>query len=156
LAGRLISASSVSSALKRSQQSGAWQRGLAAGVLDCEAHGSRRATRRNAAIAALGHMNRDPNHRDKTHEQYRQRPFTLVIKKNQNSWYVAIYLPLREKTGHYSRRSRTFASESEAKRFAAVRIAAGAEVSAGTINPFAPKRVVGPSEIERWLSEGPG
>jgi hypothetical protein len=79
-----------------------------------------------------------------------------VIKKNKNTWYVAIYVSQQGKAGHYSRRSRTFASESEAKRFAAARMAAGAEVSAGTLNPFAPKRIVGPAEIESWLSEETG
>jgi hypothetical protein len=76
-----------------------------------------------------------------------------VIKKIKNTWYVAIYVARQEGAGHYSRRSRTFVSESEAKRFAAARIAAGAQVSAGTLNPFTPKRIVGPSEIESWLSE---
>jgi hypothetical protein len=79
-----------------------------------------------------------------------------VIKKNPNTWYVSIYVPDQEKTGHYTRRSRSFANESEARRFAAVKIAAGVEVSAGTLNPFSPKRVIGPSEIESWLSEGTG
>ena len=74
-------------------------------------------------------------------------------KKIANTWYVSIYIPHQEKTGHYSRRSRSFANESEAKRFAAGKIAAGVEVSAGTLNPFVPKRIVGPSEIEGWLSE---
>jgi hypothetical protein len=101
-------------------------------------------------------MNQEPNRRDKTHEQYRQRLPALVIKKIPNTWYVAIYVSHREKAGNYSRRSRSFASESEAKRFAAAKIAAGAEVSAGTLNPFAPKRIVGPSEIESWLSEETG
>jgi hypothetical protein len=76
-----------------------------------------------------------------------------VIKKILNTWYVSIYIPRQEKNGNYTRRSRTFASESDAKQFAAAKIAAGAEVSAGTLNPFAPKRTVGPSEIESWLSE---
>jgi hypothetical protein len=58
-----------------------------------------------------------------------------------------------EKTGHYSRRTQSFASEAEAKRFAAARIAEGVEVSAGTLNPVSPKRVLGPSEIEQWLAE---
>jgi hypothetical protein len=79
-----------------------------------------------------------------------------VIKKNPNTWYVSIHVPHQEKTGHYSRHSRTFASESEARRFAAVKIAAGVEVSAGTLNPVSPKKVVGPSEIESWLSEETG
>jgi hypothetical protein len=98
-------------------------------------------------------MNREPNRRDKTHEQYRQRLLALVIKKIPNTWYVAVYVSHREKAGRYSRRSQTFASESEAKRFAAAKTAAGAVITAGTLNPFAPKRVVGPSEIESWLSE---
>jgi hypothetical protein len=76
-----------------------------------------------------------------------------VIKKIPHTWYVSIYVPHQEKTGHYSRRSRTFASESEAKQFAGAKIAAGVNVSAGTLNPVAPKKIVGPSEIEKWLSE---
>ena len=77
----------------------------------------------------------------------------VVIKKVRNTWYVSIYLPDHQKTGHYSRRSETFAGESEAKQFAAAKIAAGSEVSAGTLNPVSPKRIVRPSEIEKWLSE---
>ena len=75
-----------------------------------------------------------------------------MIKINPHIWYVSLYVP-QEKNGRYVRRSRTFASESEAKRFAAARIAAGEDVSAGTLNPFVPKRVIGPSEIESWLAE---
>jgi hypothetical protein len=100
-------------------------------------------------------LNREPNRRDKLTSKIGRLP-ALVIKKSQNTWYVAIYVTSREKAGNYSRRSRTFASESEAKRFAAARMAAGAEVSAGTLNPFSPKRIVGPSEIESWLAEEPG
>jgi hypothetical protein len=32
-------------------------------------------------------------------------------------------------------------------------MAEGIEVSAGTINPVMPKRIVGPAEIRQWLSE---
>ncbi len=78
----------------------------------------------------------------------------MAVKKTLNTWYVSIYVPTKEKNGHYSRRSQTFACESDAKRFAAAKIAAGAEVSAGTLNPVVPKRIVGPSQIEAWLSEG--
>jgi hypothetical protein len=76
-----------------------------------------------------------------------------VIKTDLKTWYVSIHLPDAQKTGHYSRRSETFASESEAKRFAAGKIASGVEISAGTLNPVAPKRIIKPSEIEKWLSE---
>ncbi|SHN74961.1 hypothetical protein [Bradyrhizobium erythrophlei] len=74
----------------------------------------------------------------------------VVIKK---TWYVSIHLPEEQKTGHYSRRSETFANEAEAKQFAASKIAAGTEISAGTLNPVTPKRIIKPSEIEKWLAE---
>jgi hypothetical protein len=32
-------------------------------------------------------------------------------------------------------------------------MAFGTEISAGTLNPVTPKRIVKPSEIEKWLSE---
>lgn len=76
-----------------------------------------------------------------------------MIKKNQSTWYVSVHLPKAQKTGHYSRRSETFASEAEAKKFAASKIAVGTEISAGTLNPVTPKRVIKPSEIEKWVSE---
>jgi hypothetical protein len=77
----------------------------------------------------------------------------VVVKKPSNTWYVSAYIPDKEKTGYYSRRSQSFTSESDAKKFAAAQIAEGMEVSAGTINPVVPKRIVGPSQITRWLSE---
>ena len=77
----------------------------------------------------------------------------MAIKQVSNTWYVSIHLPHQEKTRHYSRRSHTFTSEAEARKFAAARIAEGIEVSAGTINPVVPKRIVGPAEIKQWLSE---
>jgi hypothetical protein len=77
----------------------------------------------------------------------------VAVKQPSNTWYVSIHLPHEEKTGHYSRRSQSFRSESDAKRFAAAKMAEGIEVSAGTINPVMPKRIVGPAEIRRWLSE---
>ena len=77
----------------------------------------------------------------------------MAVKQISNTWYVSIHLPHQEKTGHYSRRSQSFRSESDAKTFAAAKMAAGIEVSAGTINPVAPKRIVGPAEIRQWLAE---
>jgi hypothetical protein len=53
----------------------------------------------------------------------------------------------------YSRRSQSFTNESNAKKFAAAELEAGVGVSAGTINPVVPKRVVAPSHIRKWLSE---
>ena len=76
----------------------------------------------------------------------------MVIKKLPNTWYVSVYIPHKEKTGHHSRRSQAF-ERGDAKKFAATQIAAGIEVSAGTINPVMPKRIVGPSQIKKWLFE---
>ena len=76
-----------------------------------------------------------------------------MSKNSHKTWYVSIHLPEEQKTGHYSRRSETFCSEAEAKRFAASQMAFGTEISAGTLNPVTPKRIVKPSEIEKWLSE---
>ena len=76
-----------------------------------------------------------------------------MTKNDRKTWYVSIHLPDDQKTGHYSRRSETFADESEAKRFAADKIASGVEISAGTLNPVTPKRIIKPSEIEKWISE---
>ena len=78
---------------------------------------------------------------------------SVVTKNDRKTWYVSIHLPQDQKTGHYSRRSETFGSESEAKQFAASKVAAGTEISAGTLNPFTPKRIIKPSEIEKWISE---
>jgi hypothetical protein len=77
----------------------------------------------------------------------------VAVKKPSKTWYVSAYIPDEEKTGYYSRRSQSFTSEGEAKKFAATEVAAGIEVSAGTINPVVPKRIVGPSQIRKWLSE---
>ena len=81
------------------------------------------------------------------------RSWCVAVKQVSNTWYVSIHLPHQEKTGHYSRRSHAFTSESDARKFAARKIAEGVEVSAGTINPVMPKRIVGPAEIKQWLSE---
>jgi hypothetical protein len=79
-----------------------------------------------------------------------------VNKRIPKTWYVATSIPNQEKTGHYSRRSKSFVSESAAKQFAATKVAEGIEVSAGTLNPVLPRRIVGPSEVAKWLSEKTG
>ena len=76
-----------------------------------------------------------------------------MIKRKPNTWYVSIHLPEDQKTGHYSRRSEGFASEAEAKKYAAGQISVGTKISAGTLNPVTPKRVIDPSQIHEWLSE---
>jgi hypothetical protein len=54
------------------------------------------------------------------------------------------------------RSTRTFKSEVDAKLFAMQILAKGWVASAGTINPHQPKRVIGPSQIEKWADPGLG
>lgn len=77
----------------------------------------------------------------------------MAANKSPNTWYVSVYVPREDTGGHYSRHSHTFASEDDAKQFATARLAEGVEVSAGTLNPVTPKRIIGPSRIEQWLEE---
>jgi hypothetical protein len=77
----------------------------------------------------------------------------VLAEKIPNTWYVSVHVPREDTPGHYSRRSQTFTSEEDAKQFAAARLAEGIEVSAGTLNPVSPKRIIGPSQIEEWLEE---
>ncbi|QWG15885.1 hypothetical protein KMZ29_21245 [Bradyrhizobium sediminis] len=69
----------------------------------------------------------------------------------RDTWYVAFRHPngLPEA---YARASRTFATELEAKQFAAERLVDGCDdVTAGTLNPHQPKRIIGSSQLPRWL-----
>ncbi len=77
----------------------------------------------------------------------------MLARKIPNTWYVSVHVPREDTSGHYSRRSQTFTSEEDAKQFATARLAEGVEVSAGTLNPVSPKRIIGPSQIEEWLEE---
>lgn len=65
-------------------------------------------------------------------------------------WYVAIRRP-DDVHGVYVRNSRTFGTELEAKKFARERLEEGCDVSAGTINPFRPKKTIGLAQIASWL-----
>jgi hypothetical protein len=98
-------------------------------------------------------MNRRPKRCDKVETDIDRGWQRVVDKRIVKTWYVSTRIPHREKTGHYSRRSHTFASESDAKKFAAAKVAEGIEVHAGTLNPVVPRRTIGPSEIAKWLAE---
>lgn len=54
------------------------------------------------------------------------------------------------------RSTRTFKSEVDAKLFAMQILAKGWSASAGTLNPYQPKQIVPPSQIERWADPGIG
>lgn len=75
-------------------------------------------------------------------------------------WYVTFGADKAVKTDDSAtgsvRSTRTFKSEVDAKLFAMQILSKGWTASAGTLNPHQPKRIVGPSEIERWADPGPG
>jgi hypothetical protein len=70
-------------------------------------------------------------------------------------WYVAFgpdkTVKADDGTGISTVRStRTFKTEIDAKLFATQILAKGWTASAGTLNPYQPKRIVGPADVERW------
>ena len=78
----------------------------------------------------------------------------LVSSKTPSTgnWYVAFRQP-NEARAPYVRNTKTFETEIEAKQFARERLAEGCDVTAGTINPYTPKKTIGPEQISSWLAE---
>jgi len=74
-----------------------------------------------------------------------------------DTWYVAFGPEKVAQTDDNStgvrRSTRTFKSEVDAKLFAMQIVAKGWSASAGTLNPYQPRQVVGPLEIERWADQ---
>ena len=69
-------------------------------------------------------------------------------------WYVSF--ALRDpNAGHqrFPRQTRTFASEHDAKVFASSLLEQTEDVSAGTINPHQPRRVIAPAAIQSWIGD---
>ncbi len=75
-----------------------------------------------------------------------------------DTWYVSFGRDKMVKTDGATdgavRSTRTFKSEVDAKLFAKQIVAKGWSASAGTLNPYQPKQVVGASQIERWADPG--
>ena len=61
-----------------------------------------------------------------------------------------------DRTSGVAHATRTFKSEVDARLFTMHILAKGWAASAGTINPYQPKRVIGVAEIERWADPGLG
>jgi hypothetical protein len=72
----------------------------------------------------------------------------------RDTWYVS-FEPIKLPTGKraFSRATETFRSELEAKDFARKKLTETQNVSAGTLNPYLPKRVISAAQIELWLEE---
>ncbi|MFB9269662.1 hypothetical protein ACFFWD_42225 [Bradyrhizobium erythrophlei] len=66
-------------------------------------------------------------------------------------WYVS-FAVRDANAGHsrYARQTKTFASEHQAKVFAGTMLDRTDDISAGTINPHMPRRVIAPAAIIDW------
>jgi hypothetical protein len=68
-----------------------------------------------------------------------------------NHWFVSYSVKSNRSPRRYVRVTKTFETEDHARRFAREIAANCLRLTAGTINPHAPKRVVSSAEIEAWL-----
>jgi hypothetical protein len=73
-----------------------------------------------------------------------------------HTWYVTFEVP---RSGTLARRrnprlTRTFETEAEAKEFARAKFEGGLIVTAGTINPYVPRRAIPSASIPAWLELG--
>jgi hypothetical protein len=76
-----------------------------------------------------------------------------MLRKPTSTWFVT-YEPHGRHPGEgQKRKSEKFANEDDAKVFARARLAERPGVTAGTINPHSPKRLIGSAQIVDWLDE---
>jgi hypothetical protein len=68
-------------------------------------------------------------------------------------WYVSYRSNRIPRKSSHQRLTETFLSESDAKMFALARLADSKNITAGTINPHVPKRVIGSNEIVAWVEK---
>ena len=74
--------------------------------------------------------------------------------RSQDSWYVSFEVKrLRSRKRPFARATETFRSELEAKEFAKQKLADTQNITAGTLNPHLPKRLIPPAQLIEWLEE---
>ena len=74
----------------------------------------------------------------------------------KDRWYVAFDVPHSERLADKRaspRATQLFQTETDAKEFARSKFAMGLNVTAGTINPHVPKRLISTQLIHVWLDE---
>jgi hypothetical protein len=81
-----------------------------------------------------------------------------VAKLPRNRWYVSLQAPSEwlpsSSRAPFSRETKSFSTEREAKQFAKAMVLNGFKVSAGTLNPHQPRRrIITASEIDQWIEE---
>lgn len=105
-------------------------------------------------MAAVIHSERPPDNEGETLARAQRYP----AMTQPDIWYVA-FGPSKgdeDAVKGVARATRTFKSEVDAKLFAMQILAKGWSASAGTLNPYQPKRVIGAAEVERWADPGLG
>ena len=75
----------------------------------------------------------------------------LMANKSQDTWYVSFERPWGKR--EHARATATFRSEVAAKKFARAKLAETKHVTAGTLNPYLPKRTIAPAQMLEWLEE---
>ena len=69
-------------------------------------------------------------------------------------WYISFEPTSRGKDRIYRRETKTFPTEAEAKALAPMILDRALRISAGTINPVQPERVIGfKRDLSEWISE---
>jgi hypothetical protein len=66
-------------------------------------------------------------------------------------WYVSYTVKSDDSSRRYARKTRTFETEELAKHFARKIGADNRRLTAGTINPYSPKKIVSATEMATWL-----
>jgi len=74
-----------------------------------------------------------------------------MANKSRGTWYVSFDLTAAKR--RHPRATETFPGEREAKNFARAKLAEAKNVSAGTLNPYLPKRTIASAHILEWLEE---
>jgi hypothetical protein len=77
--------------------------------------------------------------------------------RRQDTWYVSFEQKrISPAKRAFSRATETFRSELKAKEFARQKLADTQNVTAGTLNPHLPKRVISSAQLSRWLEDPTG
>jgi hypothetical protein len=74
-------------------------------------------------------------------------------KKPKGTWYVSFWAHERVGERAQPRVTEVFQNEQDAKAFARAKLAEALNVTAGTLNPHQPKRIIASAQILDWLNE---
>jgi hypothetical protein len=76
-----------------------------------------------------------------------------MADRSTDNWYVSFEPKKLPGKRHHPRVTETFPNEHEAKKFARRKLADTLNISAGTLNPHLPKRIIPSTQIVQWLLE---